>query len=279
MTNMTSRNNILVLNRERNDRQNACQNCMRRSQCPVFELSSSRLEEFARNSVVQKTTRQNQYIFNAGDKFDGIYMVRSGFFKSYFIDTEGEMQVTGFHFPGEMFGIDGIETGFYSNTVEALDTGSICKIPFSLFTQMQGAETYRGSSGVSERKQYYPQQNQLMLSLVKIMSKVISRDRGLIFALGKMSARQRFATFLMDISQRMEASGFSKHEMRLCMSRIDMANYLGLAVETVSRLFTLFQTMGVLDISRRDLKIFDMDALQAIVNGEDRDEILLDKAS
>ncbi len=265
-------NNIVILGRDGATRQNACQSCMRRAHCPVYDQQASQsLDQLGRTSITPRSIRQGQHVFNAGDDFDGIYMVRSGFFKSYFVDADGEIQVTGFHFPGELFGIDGIESGQYSNAVESLDTGSICKIPFSLLADLQH-ETQDG-------RQSPAQKTRLMAAMVKVMSKAIARDRNLIFALGKMNAKRRFAAFLVDMAERMAQSGYSRNEIRLCMGRIDIANYLCLAMETVSRLFTLFQSMGILQIKRRDLLITDMKALQAIVNGEPEAMLLLDKAS
>jgi CRP/FNR family transcriptional regulator, anaerobic regulatory protein len=264
-------NNIVILGRD-NNRQPACQSCMRRTHCPVYDQQASNsIDQLGKTHIAPRNIRQGQHVFNAGDEFDGIYMVRSGFFKSYFVDADGEIQVTGFHFPGELFGIDGIETGQYNNAVEALDTGSICKIPFSFFTDPQQES--------QDCRQSNAQKTRLMAAMVRVMSKAIARDRNLIFALGKMNAKRRFAAFLVDMTERMAQSGYSANEIRLCMGRIDIANYLCLAMETVSRLFTLFQSMGILEIKRRDLVITDMKALQAIVDGEPEAMMLLDKAS
>ena len=157
------------------------------------------------------------------------------------------MQVTGFHMPGEFFGMDGIETNYYKDYVEALDTSSVCKIPLELLTRstaQSGAEA-----------------ENMMMALVKLMSRTISRDRNMLFSLGKMSARQRFSAFLLDISERMSQSGYSRNEFKLCMSRTDIANYLCLALETVSRLFTQLQVEGVIKVDRRDVQILQMEAL------------------
>jgi CRP/FNR family transcriptional regulator len=105
-----------------------------------------------------------------------------------------------------------------------------------------------------------------MLPLVKIMSRTIARDRNMIFALGKMCAKRRFATFLLDLSARMAQSGYDANELRLCMSRTDIANYLCLALETISRLFTQLQSEHIISVDRRNMKILDMQALQALLH-------------
>lgn len=237
-------------------RQNACQLCLRRAQCPAFDQNAP-----GASQGIQRATRAGQNVFKAGDAFEGVHVVRSGFFKSYFIDSEGEMQITGFHFPGEVFGIDGIDTGVHGTTVEALDTGSLCRIPLAA-----------GADGAAASPRF-------LMSLVKVMSRAVARDERLIFALGKMSARRRFAAFLLDVADRMEASGYGRDSLRLCMSRIDIANYLGLAVETVSRLFTLFQGGGLLQVNRRELAILDREGLEALVRGEAGSEEALDRAA
>jgi CRP/FNR family transcriptional regulator len=213
-----------------------CLACTKRSQCPAA----------GRESAVRPTQRLVQSgatVYEAGTRFDGIYIVRSGFLKSYSIDSDGVMQVTGFHLPGEFFGMDGIESGTYGDHVEALDTTSVCRIPLELF----GETNADGES--------------LMLPLVKLMSRTIAGDRRMFFTLGKMSARRRVGVFLKELSERMARSGYSATEFMLCMSRTDIANYLCLALETVSRLMTQLHNEGVIDVERRRIRLLDMAAL------------------
>lgn len=260
--------NVYLLNRDRGLQSDSCSNCMRNSQCPSIEMGSSQLESTAYSKVLHKTVKPQMAVCSSGDKFDSIYVVRSGFFKSYFIDTAGIMQVTNFHFPGDVFGIDGIESGVYQDTVEALDTGSVCKISLSTLLQTtNSSNTARADNAPHVYEESTSGANQLQ-SLVRIMSRTISRDRKLIFALGKMCALRRLTTFLLEISQRMEHSGYQQDEFRLCMSRTDISNYLCLALETVSRLFTQLQSMKIIAVERRDLKILDMPGLQRLIDDD-----------
>lgn len=231
---------------------------MKRSLCPVNGLGAEEVQADAARAVTRKTLQPGATVIQAGEKFDGLYMVRSGFFKSSFFDAGGEMQVTGFHFPGEVFGVDGIDRGYYGDTVTALDTSCLCKIPFSLFTG--GAAPARG--GAPDAR---------MQALVRLMSGVIANDRDMMFRLGKMDSRRRFASFLQDIAERMQCSGFSRDAFRLCMSRTDIANYLCLAIETVSRLFSQFQALGVIGIDRREVTILDRNKLRALAEDADRE--------
>jgi CRP/FNR family transcriptional regulator len=122
-----------------------------------------------------------------------------------------------------------------------------------------GGRRGEGEAGLHDDAGLEPEN--MMMALVKLMSRTISRDRNMLFSLGKMSARRRFSTFLLDISERMAQSGYSREEFKLCMSRTDIANYLCLALETISRLFTQLQAEGIIKVDRRDLQILDIEAL------------------
>lgn len=237
--------NIISLNSNRQERASACPGCAKRASCPAAGLESA-------SPPVQRVIHAGKAAYEAGDRFSGIYIVRSGFLKSYSIDADGVMQVTGFHLPGEFFGMDGIESGYYGDHVEALDTSSVCRIPLELFNGTQ-----RAAADETGAAQAQP----LMLPLVKLMSRTIAADRNMFFTLGKMSARRRFGAFLKDLSERMAKSGYSGEAFTLCMSRTDIANYLCVALETVSRLFTQLQAEGAIAIDRRHLQLLDTTAL------------------
>ncbi|MEY4642900.1 MAG: hypothetical protein RLZZ227_2894 [Pseudomonadota bacterium] len=239
--------NIVVLkSHSRPERASTCQSCSKRTQCPASGIESG-------IQPTQRVIQAGKSVYEAGDTFDGIYIVRSGFLKSYSIDTDGVMQVTGFHLPGEFVGMDGIENGSYGDHVEALDTTSVCKLPLALFSQALGDPKNSATATGAH--------NSLMLTLVRLMSKAISGDRRMFFTLGKMSARRRMGMFLKELSERMAQSGYSASEFVLCMSRTDIANYLCLALETVSRLVTQLHAEGTIAIDRRHIRLLDMDAL------------------
>jgi len=234
--------------------ENGCNSCPRRQVCPAGELDLPDLHEFSSNVNRQRSVRIGQLIFADGEPFKGIYIVRSGFFKSYLINRDGELQVTGFHLPGEVFGIEGISSRTYNHSVEALDTGSVCRIPGSLFSR-------NSAEGQA-----------IVHVLLGVMSRIIIRDNELIFSLAKLSAPRRLATFLIDLSMRMQRSGFSRDDLMLCMRRTDIGSYLGLAEETVSRLFTRFQRKGILTVNRRYIESFDLHKLQ-IAAGDEAAEV------
>jgi CRP/FNR family transcriptional regulator, anaerobic regulatory protein len=234
--------NIIVLkNGDRPESVSACQACTKRTQCPVAGIDTG-------NQVAHRVVQSGTSLYDAGGRFDGVYIVRSGFFKSYSIDSDGERQITGFYLPGDFVGMDGIESGQYGDYVEALDTSSVCRIPLSLFTEARAA-TQTAAQG------------SMMLMLVKLMSRTLAGDRRMFSTLGKMTARRRVGEFLKDLSERMAKSGYSATEFTLCMSRTDIANYLCLALETVSRLITQMHAEGTIAIDRRHIRLLDMDAL------------------
>lgn len=239
-------NNILVLNNSRY-KSEGCRNCVHRSNCLAAGLNDK--SHAGGNKVIHhKPVHLGQLIFAVGDSCNGIYLVRSGAFKSYFVDENGELQILGFHLPGELFGAEGLVKGTYTHYVESLGTGSVCKIPLSLFEGDHLAT------------------NNTNMSLLRIMGQVITRDQQLIFILSKLNAQQKFAYFLYDLANRLRQQGFELPEISLGMSRADIANYLGMAVETVSRLFTRMQEAGILAINRRRLRIHDMEGLKALAN-------------
>lgn len=238
-----NRNIVVLKGQNRADAAGSCIACTKRSQCPAAGLDTG-------SQVTHQVVHGGGTLYEAGARFDGVYIVRSGFFKSYSVDSEGTMQVTGFHLPGDFVGMDGIESGAYGDTVEALDTSSVCRLPLSVFSQAR-------SSG----QDVPPANADMMLALVKLMSRTIAADRRMFFTLGKMSARRRMGVFLRDLSERMARSGYSASEFNLCMSRTDIANYLCLALETVSRLVTQLNDEGVIAVERRKIRILDREAL------------------
>lgn len=266
--------NIVMLAQRGYASSNPCTDCLQRFRCPAFDrFSTDGWAQDESGLLPRKTVRAGHTVFSPGEKFSALYMVRSGFFKSYSIDTNGDIQVTGFHFPGELFGIEGIDTGFHDNTVEALETGNFCRIPLAFF---EPSGRLDGDVRLSPSEETHRCRYQ---SLIKVMAGIIARDRTMVFSLGKMCAKRRFAAFLLDISDRMQNSGFCGDEFRLCMSRIDMSNYLCLAIETISRLFTQFHAMDIIDIDRRNIRVLNRTALHSIVAGDNSDQTLLEKVS
>ena len=184
-----------------------------------------------------------EHVFREGDDFEAIAAVRAGTVKTYVIDRDGREHVLGFHLPGEVIGLDAIDGDHYPCNAVALDTVMLCRFSFPkiavLATRLPG----------------------LQRQLFRLLSRDIGRAALLA---GDWSADQRLAAFLVGLSRRLAARGFSPTRFQLTMPRTDIANYLRLAPETVSRVLKRFQQDGLLGIDRREVELVDRSALEAL---------------
>ena len=228
----------------------ACETCSLHQLCLPLELNHSDIEELERIIRRRRPLQRGENLFQAGDPFTAIYAIRSGSLKTFTNTDDGQEQVTGFHLPSELVGLDAITTERHNCTARALETTSVCDIPFNRLQDL-GARIPG-----------------LQRQLLRIMSREILEDQDLMIWLGKKSAEERLASLLLRISKRFTERNFSAREFNLSMSRTDIANYLGLAVETVSRLFSRFQAEGLLSVDRKHVVIEDMVALQQMAHNE-----------
>jgi CRP/FNR family transcriptional regulator len=183
------------------------------------------------------------HLFRVGDAFRALFAVRSGYVKTYVVDEAGQEQVLGFHLPGELVGLDAIYPQRHQCNAVALDTMTVCEMPY--------AEITRLASEVP--------------SLQQQMFRLMSKDIGSAFMLaGDHTAEERLAAFLMSLSQRLKLRGYSDTHLVLAMPRRDIANYLRLATETVSRVLTRFEKDGLIAVERRDIRILDAARLREL---------------
>ncbi len=223
-----------------------CNECSLHQLCLPQSINGNELDKLDNIIERKKPLKRNEYLFQVGSPFDSIYVVRSGSLKTYSPTIDGQEQVTGFHLPGELLGLDAIGSGQHPCVAKALETTSVCEIPFE---------------SLEELTQSMPT---LQHQLLRLMSKEIFDDQELMLLLGKKTAEARLSAFLLSISLRFKQRGFSSTEFYLSMSRNDIANYLGLAVETVSRMFTRFQEDGIINAERKHIVINDWDTLQQL---------------
>lgn len=224
----------------------ACQNCSLFQLCLPMGVDSEDLNRLDEIIKRKRPVKRGDDLFRVGDDFKAIYAVRSGSIKTYSPSHDGQEQVTGFHLPGELLGLDAISNGHHPCTAKSLETTSVCEIPFDRLEEL-------GHQIPSLQRQ-----------LFRIMSREIFEEEGHTLLLGKRNAEERLAAFLLSISSRFKSRGFSTTEFNLSMSRNDIGNYLGLAVETVSRMFTRFQDEGVLSVERKHVEIHDLDRLHEL---------------
>jgi len=224
----------------------ACKECSLHQLCLPRSINGSDLEKLDNIIERKKPLKRNEHLFQVGSLFNSIYVVRSGSLKTYSPTVDGQEQVTGFHLPGELLGLDAIGKGKHPCAAKALETTSVCEVPFE---------------NLENLTQELPT---LQHQLLRLMSKEIFDDQELMLLLGKKTAEARLSAFLLSISLRFKQRGFSSSEFYLSMSRNDIANYLGLAVETVSRMFTRFQEDGLIDAERKHIIIKNRENLQQI---------------
>lgn len=226
----------------------ACKDCNLFQLCLPVGIDAKELEELDNIIKRRRPVKRGEHLFRVGDPFQAIYAVRSGSIKTYTPTEDGHEQVTGFHLPGELLGLDAINLQHHPCAAKSLETTSVCEIPFDRLEEL----SMRLPS--------------LQHQLLKIMSKEILHDQSLLMLLGKKSAEERLAALLLSLSTRYQQRGFSPSDFYLSMSRNDIGNYLGLAVETVSRLFTRFQDEGLLSVQRKHVRIIDLPRMRAIAN-------------
>lgn len=226
----------------------ACSSCNLRELCLPVALSEDEMRRLDTLVAVRKQVRRGESLFRAGEPFRAIHAVRVGFFKSCVSTADGRDQVTGFHMAGELLGLDGIGTELHTCDAVALEDSEVCVIPFSQLELMS-----REFAGL--QRQFH-----------KIMSREIVRDHGVMLLLGSMRAEERLAAFLLNLTQRLQARGFSPSSLVLRMTREEIGSYLGLKLETVSRAFSKFQSDGILDVRQRQIRVLDEAALRTLVN-------------
>ncbi len=227
----------------------ACKNCSIATLCLPMSLTPDDVERL--DSIVRRSRplHRGDYLFRSGERFRSLYVVKTGSVKSYAPSEEGGEQVLGFHLPGEIIGLDAIEKELHLCSAKVLETSAICEVPFFRLLELS-------SSIPSLQHQIY-----------RLLSKEIGHDTEMLLLLGKKSAEERLAAFLLSMSKRLRKRGLCPTDFFLSMSRHEIGNYLGLAVETVSRLFTRFQDEGLLKVDRKHVELIDLGALEAIVTG------------
>lgn len=242
---LSGENTVVDLHRLRR----TCASCSLADLCLPMGLARADVEQLGDLVDVSGPLREGDHLYRENDPFRAIYAVRGGFFKTYLVDEAGREQVLGFHLPGELVGLDAIYPGHHQCNAMALDTATVCKLPYT---------------ELSELAAHVP-------SLQRQLFRLMSKDIGTTHALtGDFSAEERLAAFLVALSDRFEARGYSASRFTLAMPRRDIANYLRLAPETVSRVFRRFQDDGLIAVERRDLRLLDPERMKGLARNVPR---------
>lgn len=226
-----------------------CSNCNLHELCLPRGLKADDLEKLELVVKGSRPIEKGTHIFRAEDPFESFYAVRSGSVKVYIINEAGEEQIIGFYFPGEIIGFDAIEHSKHTCSAVVLETSTFCSLPYEKINEIC--------------VQIPDLQNQMF----RLLSREISTENQLLLTINKRSAEERIATFLISLSSRFEKLGYSAKEYNLPMSRQEIGNYLGLTIETVSRLFTKFQRNGLVKINRKAISLENLPAIHAICDG------------
>ncbi len=224
----------------------ACSACSLRELCLPVGLDPADLARLDAAITRRQQVKAGRHLYRARDPFTTLYAIRAGFFKTYDINTDGREQINGFHMTGELLGLDAISTGAHICNAVALEDCEVCLIPFPQLEAL------------------LPDVPSLMRQFHRIMSREIAADHGMMMLLGTMSAEQKLAAFVLNLSQRLQARGLSPTVFRLAMSREEIGNYLGLKLETVSRTFSKLQEEGLLRVERRNLTVRDLPGLERV---------------
>ena len=224
----------------------ACSKCNLRELCMPVGLSDHELAQLDELVYTRRRLKRGDALYRTGERFSALYAIRSGFFKTRVIFDDGRDQVTGFNMAGELLGMDGIGTERHGCDAVALENSEVCMIPYARLEQV--------SSEIKSLRSH----------LHKVMSREIVRENGVMMLLGTMRAEERLAAFLLNLSQRMNARGYASLEFNLRMTREDIGSYLGMKLETVSRLFSRFQADGLIEVAQKYVRIRDIEGLRAI---------------
>jgi CRP/FNR family transcriptional regulator len=228
-----------------------CSTCNLRELCPpCCGLTRSALDVADRLVFNRWRVRRSECLYRTGDRFTSLYAVRSGFFKSTAVLENGRNQVTGFTMTGEILGMDGIGPEQHTCDTIALEDSDVCAIPYARLQEL-------AHEIPSLQRQFH-----------KTMSREIVREHGVMLLLGSMNADERLAIFLLNLSQRFAARGYSPSEFNLRMTREEIGSYLGLKLETVSRTFSKFQEEGLIGVQQKFIRVLDSAGLERVMGRE-----------
>lgn len=228
----------------------ACATCNLRELCMPVGLAANELTQIESLISTRRRLSKGEALFRTGERFSALYALRFGFVKAQVNSPDGREQVTGFHMAGEIVGLDGIGTDVHTCDVIALEDTEVCVIAYERVEEV--------AQSVPMLRQHFH----------KVMSREIVRDHGVMLLLGSMHAEERLAAFLLNLSQRFEARGYSRTEFVLRMTRAEMGSYLGLKLETVSRALSRFAADGLIEVNQKHIRIIDPAGLRAVVDGK-----------
>ena len=191
---------------------------------------------------------RRERLFSAGSELKTLYVAREGSFKTVALSEDGQQQVIGFHLPGELMGLDALGSGRHRCDAEALEPAGVCEVP------------------LGDLERVAAQVPGLQHQLLRVIGGSMGRDQDHMEMLGRRQASERVLLFLHGLAERYRALGHPAGLLELSMSREDIASYLGLVIETVSRSFSRLQDDGVIAVRGRQVRILDTTRFEALAH-------------
>lgn len=225
------------------DKRGHCSGCSLQSIClpnGLCESDTNRLDGI----IARRRVPRDGKLYRMGEAFTHLYAVRLGHFKTHQLSSDGVEQITGFQMAGELLGMEAISTDQHNCYATALEDSEVCEIPFARLEHL------------------FVEIPTLLRHFHRTMSQEITRDQYAMLSLGNMPAEQRFSAFLLNLSSRYKTRGYSPIRFQLRMSRQDIASYLGMTIESISRLLAKFKKTEWIDVDRREIELRDLDALR-----------------
>jgi CRP/FNR family transcriptional regulator len=229
-----------------------CATCGMRELCLPTGLGTDAMRELDGLVAARQRFAKGAPVFQSGDRFTALYALRSGSCKTTMLSEGGREQVTGYHLMGDIIGFDGIGNGRHQCQAVSLEDTEVCEIPFARLEELSR------------------QLPLLQRNLHRLLSRAITRDENLLLTMGTMRAEARIAAFLLNLSRRYRQRGYSSTEFVLRLTRKEIGSYLGMKLETVSRLLSRFQAKGLIKIEKRVVQLLDPQGLKALISEHDQ---------
>ncbi|MCM0043067.1 MAG: fumarate/nitrate reduction transcriptional regulator Fnr [Burkholderiaceae bacterium] len=227
----------------------SCSACSMHQLCLPMGLGESDMQKLDQIIGRRRKVPKESLLYRMDDPFINLYAIRLGHFKTYQVSAGGEQQITGFQMAGELLGMDAISTDRHHCDAMALEDSEVCEIPFGRLEELFGTIPT------------------LLHHFHRMMSREITREQNAMLLLGNMRAEQRFAAFLVNLASRYSARGYSSTSFQLRMSREEIGNYLGLTIESISRLLSRLKKQGLIRVANREIELLEPDHLRAMAAG------------
>lgn len=224
-----------------------CGSCTLQELCVPFGLDPAAMRRLDELISYRAPVKKRETLYRPGETFNGLFAIRLGSFKTLLLTEDGREQIIGYRIAGEILGLDGIGSDRYTCEVVALEDSQVCFLPFK------------------ELDQLALEVPPLRRNLFRLMSRDLCRDQDMMLLLGSRSAEERLALFLLNLAERYQTRGYSARELVLRMTREEIASFLGLKLETVSRLFSSLQEEGLIQVQGRAIKLLDPWGLKQVV--------------